>query len=206
MIRNLIIITLVALSVGCYQKPKRNVMDANLQKVMIDFAHISISIPKYFKRYSPEDLTYAIQNSDSSEFSENEKQEQIFRIERFRLNSLGMMYYIYVDTANIDNVIIFKKTKYIKLSKEVRQDILSTTEKNLSPFENQFELRRLDTQFFTGEKAQILKQKFSIEWPGGINYKTFYFVTTRSNTFQILVERSDNEDYENRVTGMRVGL
>ncbi|HOX81395.1 MAG TPA: hypothetical protein PLJ60_03470 [Chryseolinea sp.] len=204
MIKNWIIITLVLLTIGCDQKPKKNIIDVNSRQVEIDFAHISISLPKHFYRSSTEELTYAIENADSSEISESDRLERLDQIETFRLNSLGVKYYLYLDTTDINNTIIFRKGKYLKLDKAAQQYILSDTERSLKSREDDINFKRLDTQFFTGEELQILKQKFEVNRPEWISYTTLYIVTTRSNTFQIIVERTDEEDYEDRVTKIRV--
>jgi hypothetical protein len=208
MIKNSVIIFLVVLTVGCNQKPKRRTIDVNSRQVEIDFAHISVSLPKYFQKRSPDDLIYTIENADPTEISETERQEKIRQYETLKTNLIGVVYYIYVDTTDINNTIVFQKGKYLKLDKEVRQFILSNSEKMLNPglTADSLTFKRVDSQFFTGEKIQILKQKFEPKRPERTYYTTFYVVTTKSNTFQIIVGGFDSEDFEDRITRMRVGI
>lgn len=119
-----------------------------------------------------------------------------------------MKFYIYVDTTDINNTVIFLAENYLKLDKEVRQYILSNADKALKSHEIEqgIETNRIDNQFFSGKKVQILKLKYELRGPEVISYWTTYMVTTVSNSFQVFVARSDFEDYEDRITKMQVGL
>lgn len=192
--------------IGCGQNPKTIKKDPNSRQVEIDFADISISLPKVFKRVSPDELIYSIENLDSTEISESDKS---YKIERFEtIKATKMKFYIYVDTTNINNTIIFLSEKYLKLDNEVRQYILSNADRTLksTAVEQGIEVNRVDTQFFKGRKVETLKLKYEIKGPESSGYWTTYMVTTVSNSFQIFVTRNDNEDYEDRVTRMSIGL
>lgn len=192
--------------IGCGQNPKTIKKDPNSRQVEIDFADISISLPKVFKRFSPDELIYSIENLDSTEISESDKS---YKIERFEtMKATKMKFYIYVDTTNINNTIIFLSEKYLKLDNEVRQYILSNADRTLksTAVELGMEVNRVDTQFFKGRKVETLKLKYEIKGPESSGYWTTYMVTTVSNSFQIFVTRNDIEDYEDRVTRMSIGL
>ena len=200
--------TLLLLAFCCQQKPEELATDTTSKQVEIDFANISISLPKYFQKTSPDELIFAIESISPREISELDRQEKIHQYETLKRNLIGVSYYIYVDTTDIFNTIVFQKGKYLKLDKEVRQFILSNSEIMLNPgmSTDSLNLKRVDSQFFNGEKVQILKQKFEAKGPERTYYTTFYVVTTRSNTFQIIVGGLDDEDYEDRITQMQVGI
>lgn len=206
MCKKLLILVLGAFVIGCGQSPKAIKKDLNSRQVEIDFADISISRPKAFKRFSPEELIYSIENLDSTEISESDKS---YKIERFEtMSATKMKFYIYVDTANINNAIIFLSEKYLTLDNEVRQYILSNADRTLksTAIEQGIEVNRVGTQFFKGRKVEILKLKYEMKGPKSSGYWTTYMVTTVSNSFQIFVPRNDIEDYEDRVTSMSIGL
>ena len=120
----------------------------------------------------------------------------------------NMKFYIYVDTTDINNTIIFLAEKYLKLDKEVRQYILSNADRTLKPkaTEQGVEINRVDNKYFNGKKVEILKLKYEMKGPELNGYWTTYMVTTVSNSFQVFVTRADIEDYEDRITRMRIGL
>lgn len=204
MIQKFIVIALVALIVSCGRNSK--ITDKNSRQVEIDFADISISLPKVFHRFSPDELIYSIEDLDSAEMSETEKLARIDQIETVK--STNLKFYIYVDTTNINNTIIFLAEDYLKLDNEVRQYILSNADKSLKPkiAEQGVQIKRVDNQFFKGRRVEILKLKYEVMRQELSSYWTTYMVTTVSNSFQIFVTRIDIEDYEDRVTRMGIGL
>lgn len=197
---------IMILLIGCGQSPKAIKKDLNSRQVEIDFADISISLPNVFKRFSPDELIYSIENLDSTEISESDKSYKIERFETMRATK--MKFYIYADTTNINNTIIFLSEKYLKLDNEVRQYILSNADRTLKSkaIEQGIEINRVDTQFFKGKKVETLKLKYEMKGPDSNGYWTTYMVTTVSNSFQVFVSRNDIEDYEDRITKMRIGL
>lgn len=206
MFQKLLILTIGTLIIGCGQNPKTIQKDPNFGQVEIDFADISVSLPKVYQRFSPDELIYAIESLDSLEISESERLDRIDRIETMK--SINMKFYIYVDTTDINNTIIFLDEKYLKLDKEVRQYILANADRTLKPkaADQGIEINRVDNQFFTGKGIEILKLKYEMKGPESLAYWTTYMVTTPSNSFQIFVTKSDIGDYEDKIIGMRVGL
>ena len=206
MFQKLLIFIIGTLIISCGPNPKTIQKDPNSRQVEIDFADISVSLPKVFQRFSPEELIYELESLDSVEISENDRLTRIDRIEAMR--STNMKFYIYVDTTDINNTIIFLAEKYLKLDKEVRQYILSNADKTLKPKADDMgvEIKRVDSKFLTGKRTDVLKLKYEMKGTDLIAYWTTYMVTTASNSFQIFVTRTDTVDYEDKITRMKVGL
>lgn len=206
MFQKSVIVILLIIAFSCRQDTERLKPDPNSRQVEIDFADVSLSLPKVFQRFSADELIYAIESADSSEISESDR---LMRIERLEImKSTNMQFYIYVDTTNINNTIIFLAEKYLKLDKEVRQYILSNADKTIRPnmMERGVEINRIDSKYFKGKKVEILKLKYELMAPELVGYWSVYMVTTVSNSFQVFITMSDAEDYESKITRMRVGL
>jgi hypothetical protein len=206
MFHKLLVIIVGILIIACGQNPKTIQKDPNSRQVAIDFADLSVSLPKVFKKFSHDELIYAIKNLDPVDFPEDDRLERIERVEEMR--STDVPHYIYVDTTDINNSIIFQDGEYLKLDKEVRQYILSNADRTLKPklAKKGVDIKRIENQFFTGKKIEILKLKYELNGTAVDSFTTIYLVTTRSNTLTIFVTRPDSEDFEERITRIRVGL
>jgi hypothetical protein len=206
MFHRLLVIIVGILIIACGQNPKTIQKDPNSRQVAIDFADLSVSLPKVFKKFSHDELIYAIKNLDPVDFPEDDRLERIERVEEMR--STDVPHYIYVDTTDINNSIIFQDGEYLKLDKEVRQYILSNADRTLKPklAKKGVDIKRIENQFFTGKKIEILKLKYELNGTAVDSFTTIYLVTTRSNTLTIFVTRPDSEDFEERITRIRVGL
>lgn len=164
----------------------------------IHFAKILIKLPHSFNEFTSKDLTNKV-----TELEENTT-AYIESIKKFESSKYGFK--LFIDTLDFSSQIMFFGQEHLFIDKQTSGQYLTLLERQL---ENEWipqgiSFKRLESNFFSGKTVGILKIKYEINSNNITSFKTQYIVTTNKNTFGILVNKSDSEDFQNLITSMKL--
>jgi hypothetical protein len=196
--KNLLIILIVLISVyGCNNKK----VDSTFKTINIKFAKAEIDIPKYYKKYSTNELVYALENSDSNIFM---LKSLIHFLEEANENKLPSLFYC--DTTNFNNRINFQKGEHVLLTKELSKLYIGTIEGQLqSNWLNQgIDYVRLDSKFKKGNKVQIIEVNYKLIHNERVGFISQYIITTMSQTIGITINSKKETNFDSIINSIRI--
>jgi len=190
----------VLLLVGCDKIEQLwSTKASDLKTVKIGFARVSVNIPKKYERVEPDDLINRILETDTI-YGER-------RAARFeKMKAAGPAFMIYVDTADINNLIYFMDGDHVRLTSELVKYWVPRLEQTLESdwSEEGIHFKRIDNQFYPGRTTQLLKLKYELTRTEQLGYSTMYLISTSTNTFGVFVSGSANEDYEELFSKIKI--
>ena len=196
----LYLLSIIFLVNSCGQS-SRSVHSQDLQTVTIDFADAEIKMPKNYKQVSPDELKKILISSDKPH---DVVQANIRKIET--LKTFPTDFIIYSDTTNAENNIWFQEGEHISLTKSLSEQYLSALEQQLQKewTPQDIEYDRVESKYFAGSNAQIIKLKYKLTHESFSQYTTQYVISTRTKTMGIVINSQTLADYESMVKGMKI--
>jgi hypothetical protein len=171
------------------------------QTVNIDFANAKMEMPRSYKRVSVEELENLLVNSGGPE---DLKQLQIGKFELVK--AFPAHFIIYSDTANSENTIWFQKGEHITMTKSIAQQYRGMLEQHLEeqwkPFGIEYD--RMESIYISANDIQIIKLKYMLNYQDLERYTTQYLISTKTQTWGIIVNGITASDYEDNVRRLKV--
>ena len=166
--------------------------------ITIDFAKISIELPKYYFKTNHEELTSII------DFIDENTQIQLNSIKEFEKSNKGFI--IFVDSNNVFNQIMIFGAEHTYFDKKTAGQYLYLLERQL---ENEWIPRninytRLESNYLSNSNVRILKVKYETIINNITNYTTQYIITTGKKSFSIVVNNSTSEDFQKNIAAIKL--
>ena len=181
---------------GSYQ-PKSISRDAQTNR--LDFMDAEFDLPK---QYAPIVLNVLTKKLLHGTIDSATHREVSKLLDAGVVKKSGITYF---DTLLYANYIVFESGKYMEISKEVASYYIGILEDELN---NKWERKgtryeRMESKYFSGSNAQVVKIKYKVHYKHGLRYVTQYLMSANQRTMSVVVTRMDEDDFEDLVMKVR---
>ena len=179
---------------------RQQAADIPYREVTLSFASIRCRVPAHYQLVTPTRYQKIILQAHPNAYG----QQRAAQVDA--LLARGYLFDLYMDSANADHTLWLVDGPYVRLNNEMVREHVRTLDSN---FRSQLPdpavtVKRLESAFFNGRAAQMLKVKFQWNLGDVSSYTTEYIVTTYTRSVMVVVNHSTPEDYESLVRQMRM--
>jgi len=189
-----LLLFLIILNFSCSTKTKESIDEFDLTNShKLEFLNKNIYLPKNYEATTIEDFINAhIVDGKIDSFQKNQ-QANLYKQKRN-----GVKFEIFCEKSNLKNSIIIQLGEYTPLDKRRVNPYVNNLEKTVLSEWSKYYIyyERLEAKFITSKNTKSIKIKYRIIIDGKNTFMTQYIVTSKSNTFSIVVTNEKNIDYQ----------